>query len=263
MRLLLPVVIILCLGSSIIQGQSEQSKINNIQQDTYSKQRGSENSPFVIKILPTNNHNEESSITKQERQPQEKKGWNLSDKIAGISIGVGFLQFIALIGTIFVMMKNSRQQLRAYVLQDSTFIIDGTMLNPPQLVHANEPGIAVSLRNSGQSPAYKVISWAKVDIIAPLNENQLVVPPLNDVFSNTLGTGQTFSKAIWYGRQMTAAEIVDVGTGVKRIYLYGRVEYRDIFNRKHYSNFRLFYSGIFPPILNSLLNFSEHGNEAS
>jgi hypothetical protein len=190
-------------------------------------------------------------------------GWTLSDKIAAIASAAAAFQFIGLIVTIWVTIVNGRRQLRAYVFPEEVGIIDGTMLNPPNPIHFNKPGVVLSFPNSGQTPAYHVVSWAQIEVIEPKDENSLTVPRLKRIFERPIGANGKMPKAIWFGRVLSPAEIADIGTGKKVIYLHGRLEYRDAFKRKRYSNYRLAYAGKFPPPPNVGMSFTQSGNSAN
>jgi len=204
-----------------------------------------------------------SIVLSLEASNTTQSSWGLSDKIAVIASGAAFLQFCALVWTIVVMVRSNRRQLRAYVLPEGAGISDGTTVNPPQPLRANIPGIAMLIKNTGQTPAYRVYSWWQISVILVVNENQLVVPPLQEQFANTLGSGCTFNKALWFDRPLTPQEIAEIANGVRAIYAHGRVEYRDAFNKQRFTNFRLRYNGVYPPLPNAILNFSERGNDAN
>jgi hypothetical protein len=107
-----------------------------------------------------------------------------------------------------------------------------------------------------------VVSWGQLAVIEPLNENRLTVPPLQNVFASHLGAGAIGSKSLWFGRALTPNEIADVVAGARSIYLYGRIEYSDIFSKKRFSNFRFAYSGPFPPPPGVIFFVCEKGNDA-
>jgi hypothetical protein len=200
----------------------------------------------------------------QARLPNPNIPWGLSDKIAVIASIVAFLQFIALVWTVIVMIRNGRRQLRAYVLPENSGILEGTTLVPPQPAKANVPGVGMLIKNGGQTPAYNVISVAKIAVIPVVNENTaLPLPPMVQQFPLTLGAGSTFSKALWFDRPLTVQEISDIGIGIQAIYLFGRIEYRDAFKKRHFANFRLHYMGQFPPHPTAYFNFSQRGNDAN
>jgi hypothetical protein len=232
-------------------------------QPTNNEQRGSEQSPFIIKVLPSEKTQNESPGGGHKGLGNRDNSWGLSDKIAVIASIVAFLQFVALIGTVLVMVLNGRRQLRAYVAPENMGIFEGNMVSPPQPARINVPGIAMLIKNSGQTPAYKVVSLAKIAVIAVQDEKiALVLPPMEERFSNTLSAGSTFSKSLWFDRPLTPTEIADIVTGARAIYLYGRIEYQDAFKKRRFTNFRYQYVGQFPPPPNAILNFSDRGNDA-
>jgi hypothetical protein len=168
--------------------------------------------------------------------------------------------------TLRAMRESSERQLRAYVLPEGAGVFDGTMTKPPQPARANIPGIGLILKNSGQTPAYRVVSWAQIAVILVRDEHMalgLPPQPLVEQFSNTLGPGGTFTKSLWFDRPLAANEIGDVANGVRAVYLYGRIEYLDAFKKARFTNFRLRYNGAFPPPENVFFTFSERGNEAN
>jgi hypothetical protein len=188
---------------------------------------------------------------------------SISDKIAAIASVAALLQFFALAATICVLIITARRQLRAYVFPDNAGLYEGMMLTPQMPIHANEPGVVLVWRNTGQTPARRVISWGQIAVIEPINEDKLTVPPLQDIFFNNLGLNGSANKALWFGRALTTTEIADIGVGAKAIYLYGRIEYRDIFRKKRFTNFRFRYAGQFPPPPGVIFFVCEKGNEAN
>jgi hypothetical protein len=190
-------------------------------------------------------------------------GWSLSDRIAAIASAAGALQFGALVATVWVMVRSGRRQLRAYVFPDSAGLFEGTMLNPPVSAHANEPGVVLVFRNFGQTPAYKVISWARIEVIERTQEHTLILPSLRPISPNFIGANGNMPKTLWFGRPLSPAEIADVQTNVRAIYVFGRLEYIDAFKRKRWTNFRYAYSGPFPPPQGVIFLLTERGNEAN
>jgi len=184
-------------------GQSQEpprQDSQSTQQQSDAQQRGTEQSPFIIKILPASEAQEKSGTGAKQGPDKGADAWNLSDRIAAIASIAAFLQFIALVATVWIMVRNGRRQLRAYVFLEKAGIVDGTVLNPPVPAHANEPGVALTFRNSGQTPAYKVVSWAKIEVIEPIHEASLVVPPLMLQFPRWLGANSEMPKTLWFGR---------------------------------------------------------------
>jgi hypothetical protein len=237
------------------------------QQQPANEQRGTEHAPFIVQIQKPEQAQPKTTAD-TDKGPKQRSGnwfsgWTLSEKIAGIASVAAFLQFVALLVTIGVMVLNGRRQLRAYVFIENAGLYEGTMLNPPMAVHQNEPGIVINFKNTGQTPAYRVISWTRIEIAEPINEEKLVVPPLAEIYPTNLGPGGTMPKTLWFGRALTPGEITDIATGVRAIYVYGRLEYYDAFKRKQHTVFRAKYAGAFPPAQGVIFIHCEKGNEAT
>jgi hypothetical protein len=193
---------------------------------------------------------------------KERSGWSLSDTIAVVSTAAAFLQFLALVLTVGVMRSTSRRQLRAYTFPSSIVLFEGSIMKPPQPAHENEPGVVIEFRNCGQTPAYRLVSWAAIAVLEPINEEKLVRPEIEERFSLTLPTNGTSTKALWLQRKLSEGEINDIRNHVRAIYVYGRIEYLDVYKKRRYSNFRMRYSGPFPPEPGHVFSFCNEGNEA-
>jgi hypothetical protein len=147
-------------------------------------------------------------------------------------------------------------------------ILDGTMLTPPIPDRANVPWVGLHVKNTGQTPAYRVLSWIQIAVIAPAVERTLTITPamprpVGPGSILNLGPGGSFSKNLWFDRPLTVPEIADIANNARAIYVYGRIEYQDAFGKSRFTNFRLRYNGAFPPVPNAIFNFSEGGNEAN
>lgn len=223
-----------------------------------------QSSPPAIVIAPapsTNTHPSSAATTVS--ISQDNKKWSVSDTVAVVATCVGFLQFAALVATYIVMRSTARRQIRAYTYAHTFTMFEGSTMKPPLPKKTNEPGFEIGMKNFGQTPAYRMRSWAKMEIIEPINEDKLIVPPLGDFSSQTLPTDGTTSKTVWFGRALTATEIADIAASVRFIYMYGRIEYLDVYGKKHYSNFRVAWSGVFPPPVPAIFSFRNSGNESS
>lgn len=135
--------------------------------------------------------------------------------------------FVVAIRTLNHMRESSERQLRAYVMPENTGLFEGSVIQPPQPARNGVPGVAMVIENSGQTPAYNVVSWLQIDVIPIADEARLTPPPMQEQFSTTLAGGATFTKSMWFHRPLAATEIADIATGIRGIYAYGRIEYRD------------------------------------
>lgn len=234
------------------------------QHDAQPQQRGTDQSPFVVQILPAPKINEKL-VERASNQPDKSfEDWTAADIIAGIAAVASVLQAIALIATILVLVRTARRQLRAYVLPEGGRIMDGTMTTPPLPAHANEPGVILIFKNSGPTPAYNYVSWGQVVVTQPLNIPNLAIPSMAAaMYPAVVGAGGKMPKNLQLGRSLTQQEIADIGNGQQVVIAHGRIEYRDAFRRKRWTNFRLQYSGLWPPRHDAVLNFSAAGNDAN
>jgi hypothetical protein len=159
---------------------------------------------------------------------------------------------------------SSQRQLRAYVFPTDLYMTDGTTLNPPEPHRKDVPGVALIFRNSGQTPAYKLRTWAQIDVILLQNEGQLNIPPMHNQSSHTLGANGTSNKSLWYDRALNATEITEIANGTRGIYVHGRIDYRDAFGKDRFSTFRLvFKEKTFPPTGSSYFTYCDSGNDAN
>ena len=185
--------------------------------------------------------------------------------VAITAIATLLLTFVTagLVYTAYLQIRTGRVQLRAYVYPEAADLFETTLINPPIPERANIPFVQIAWKNTGQTPASNVILWSHMEVIEPINEDKLVVPPLvNRNFTN-LGSGGTGSKSFYFYRPLTQSEMSDVFAGVKAIYLYGRIQYKDIFGDDWHTNFRLNYSGHFPPkSIPATFSICENGNDA-
>lgn len=63
-------------------------------------------------------------------------------------------------------------------------------------------------------------------------------------------------------RQLTGAELQGMAVRTHAIYVYGKVQYTDAFDRLRYSNFRYFYTGVWPPPIPAMA-IAKRGNEST
>ena len=184
------------------------------------------------------------------------------DSLSAVSAILLTIITFGLVWTALRQEQTTRRQLRAYVLPENAGLFEGLTLPTPEPTHAGEPGIVLAFKNSGQTPAFQYVSWAQIAVEEPAKINRLAAPSLKPIFPASIGANGLITKAIWFGRPLTTDEIADVSVAKKLIVVYGRLEYRDLFDRPHWTNFRLQYAGRFPPLPNAIFNFSETGNSS-
>lgn len=197
----------------------------------------------------------------------------VSDPVSGLALANTIIQ--AVIGAFTVVVagaasaqwwqtrRSSERQLRAYVFAETFTIQDSSQLDPPQGPY--RPIAHVSLKNSGQTPAYNLLHWAALDVRPLSEEERLTVPPLQKVSVTHLPPGGMSMRLLRLDRVLSESEITEIRQMTRAIYVYGRIEYEDALGRKRFTNYRLRYTGMpYPPLGGSGAPFyCDNGNEAT
>jgi hypothetical protein len=159
--------------------------------------------------------------------------------------------------------KTAERQLRAYVFVKAVDIGDRGQL--PKIAEIEDlKGFLASfaiVRNSGQTPAYDVIHWAEIAVRAISDEATLSPPLRLDLVSaNTIPPGGEITKLRWAPNKLSDDDIAGIKNSTKAIFVYGRIEYIDAFAKKRFTNYRLAFSGVYPPKENASMTFCNSGN---
>jgi hypothetical protein len=155
--------------------------------------------------------------------------WSLSDKIAVIASVVAFLQFIALIATVFVMRRTAKRQLRAYI---------GIAGIDIKKVTLNEkPVMTVLIKNFGQTPAYRVRHWVDCAVVT---KGTIKFDLEAKSFSGeaTLNPSDTYSVVCVMLEPLTFEQVENILNDVDRLFLVGDIRYRDAFGHRRKTSFR-------------------------
>jgi hypothetical protein len=162
--------------------------------------------------------------------------------------------------------KTAERQLRAYVINSSAALFDGSSMMPaPFIDRTDQPGVILEINNFGQTPAYEVVHWAELQV-APIGQEWAMKPPpsLGNPTHSVVGPGHTLTNSRWLNRALSVQEKEGIINGTYAIYAYGRIEYVDAFKRRRWSNYKLRYTNsAWPPVGSSAsMNFCAEGNEA-
>jgi hypothetical protein len=131
-------------------------------------------------------------------------------------------------------VDNSRRQLRAYVFPDQANLVwQGT---------AKPTSAEIAIKNSGQTPAYRLSTATVTDVSDyPLHDdlrlpsmpgNHTVLPPNG---SYTLSAGMA--------RPLTADQLKAVQKGTQAIYTFGEIVYADAFGECRTTRYKFYYTG--------------------
>jgi hypothetical protein len=162
---------------------------------------------------------------------------------------------------------TAERQLRAYVLNSTATLLDGTTLDPkPHIDRTDQPAVVVEIKNYGGTPAKRVVHYGKMQVALASDEDSMVFPaPLKTLSPSVIGPQATSTKAIWLDRALSTQEKAGIQNGTYAIFIYGRVEYRDAFGEKRWSTYRLKYTNMVWPPYNkgtASMSFCDGGNDA-
>ncbi len=152
-----------------------------------------------------------------------------------------------------------RRALRAYVgILDHTNVAQNNGLPP------NIPHFIFKLKNSGQTPAFKVIRNGGIAVDKyPLPESFDFKPSQNLVPIEPISIfpGVEWPLPIFLSRPLTTDEAAHISDGKNwRLYLYGDISYIDTFGRRHYTNYCFGYHVINPSV--GVLETCSQNNDA-
>jgi len=130
--------------------------------------------------------------------------------------------------------ENGRRQLRAYVFPDQANLVwQGT--TKPMLAE-------IGIKNSGQTPAYRLSTATAIVVsdyplqgdlhVPPMPDNHTVVPP-NGSHSLTVTMAQT----------LTGDQLKGIQKGTQALYAYGEIAYVDAFEECRMTAYRFYYTG--------------------
>lgn len=163
-----------------------------------------------------------------------------------------------LVWTLMETRRTSRRELRAYIFPEN---VGAFQIKEGDTV-TDVVGSGLLLRNSGQTPAYKVRHWGEVKIWDVADEDSLPLSRSFAGFENPVPPNGTFHKGRNTGGPLSEEEIAALKSGIKAIYVYGRVEYIDAFAKPRFTTYRFMWSG-WPIPVDMMMNFAIRGNEAN
>lgn len=189
---------------------------------------------------------------------------NESNGLTRINLWFGFITILfttiatlLLIWTFRETRRTSRAELRAYLFPDGvTLVVVNEGPNKGKVV------ASLRIKNSGQTPAFNVTHWADVALCGLQDQSNLIPPPLAGP-SNPIPPGGDLHKHVLLQIKPTRADIAAIKSNKKAVFMYGRIEYLDAFGHQRHTNYRLHYSGAWPPFDGHQLFYSVDGNDAA
>jgi hypothetical protein len=248
------------------------------QQPTISDQRGTDQSPLSVKVLPSPASKEDADREERARQEKLEADGKLADqigKIASYTFWLGIFAFallcaaVAQIGLFWFQLNFIRKgvdgaALAANAAQAATdatkrsiVLAEDTaqrQLRAYVMVHAaaienlssgRKPIARLILKNTGQTPAHAVSHWCSSGV-APYPMPDHVVRALRgretEMSTKPLPPGAE-TKAWSESEILTEAQYEGLSEGTHALYVVGEIRYLDAFNKPQETDFLLFVGG--------------------
>ena len=184
---------------------------------------------------------------------------SLNARMAVASLVATAVATFLLLWTLWETRETSRRELRAYLFIKGNGI--GLVTKGP---NRGKVVSFIEINNSGSTPAHRVRHWSAINY-GPLGEDQQMVAPkpLEAMSESTIPpNGENTADRVLL-EKLTPAQRDQIHRGETAIFVFGAIEYQDVFDRWHRTDYRLFYSGRWPISPNPLMRFCNEGNEAT
>ncbi len=131
-------------------------------------------------------------------------------------------------------MDNGRRQLRAYVFPDQANLVWQGIAKPT--------GAEIVLKNSGQTPAYRLSTVAMIAVSDyPLRDNLTVLTiPSNHTVIPPAGN---YAISVAMEKPLTSEQLKAIQKGTQAVYAYGVIAYADAFGECRLTRYQFYYTG--------------------
>lgn len=231
-------------------GRKTENAPESRAQQTPADNRGTEQSPLSVRIIPAPRTPAEAA--RDAADQQERATANLWMMLLGGAVAVGaVLQF----GAWIALIVTTRRQVRAYVFVAGAEIIDVEI--------GAVPIVQVEIKNAGQTPAHELRHvWRCGFFEHPLNQKLPLPLPSEPSARTHLAPGASVKTHRIAEKQLTGAANTELTNRATALYVYGEILYKDAFNRQRFTRYVFFHAGL-PRMGPGQLVAHEKGNEAS
>lgn len=222
-------------------------------------QRGTEQSPLIIKVIPTPNTDEKAE---PDGKAHEEKATTERWLIGLTGLLVLFTAILALYTAklwsatdklVKGAQDTARRQLRAYVFVDRAEITS--------IDSGDAPIATIVIKNSGQTPAYGLTQVGGIAIGESFDTLTHPIGP-HGISKTSLSPGgitQHFNSA---PGPLSTEEKSVLHAGTKTLWVYGEVHYKDAFGMERFTNYRFMIGG-HAGVRSNRMAICEEGNEAN
>jgi hypothetical protein len=175
-----------------------------------------------------------------------------------VAVGSIVLSLIALVVSIWtaiIAIKTATDELRAYVFVVGATLYcvtkEGISFDPPRpIVSGGRPCSKLEIRNTGQTPAFDVRVYGKMDIVQwPVDATTLTALPFDDPKTSRFSLGSNVPT--WKGdtlkddRLILPPEMRGILAGSHALVVHGEIRYRDAFGKRRWTKYRFFVGGAY------------------
>lgn len=213
-------------------------------------QRGTAQSPAIVKILPPDDAEAKAQQEAQDRAAKDHLDRN-TIRLGIAAIVVALLQFIAIGVQAWFLWRTVKvsetaakvaqesadavvSQLRAYIFAEHVKLIE----------FDSNPLVQIIFKNSGQSPAFDLDIWAIVSAaVYPLEIKPERPDGIAQASRGSIGPGAQFHIAQRAQPPLTNDDHINIVAGKAAIYIAGGITYKDAFKNNRFTNFCFMYGG--------------------
>lgn len=270
------ILAIVVISTVVINGQEKSSKSTSNANTSCNVDNPAPPSTQVVGAVNQPNSNQENN--RAENHAQSYLSHLISPEVLATIglIGVGIWGIRVALRTLDHMRESSEIQARAYVIVERGIIAN---VANPQTRYGEEtatvarllaphagPTVQITIKNTGQTPAYDLVHWGSISIREyPLLSGLPTMPRPAVLFRSTLGSSVVEVKTIRLPNPLSAEQIRGLRESRMAIYSHGEIHYRDAFNRQRVTLYRVMYCAVtgIEIGVSTDLTLCEEGNEAN
>jgi hypothetical protein len=131
-------------------------------------------------------------------------------------------------------VDNGRRQLRAYVFPDQASLV---------WQGGGKPTVSeIVIKNSGQTPAYRLSTAAVIGVADYPMQNPMSVPAMSGNHTVVPPTG-SYTLSVAMEKPLTGEQLSAIQKGKQAIYVFGNISYADAFDECRMTQYRFYYTG--------------------
>lgn len=155
--------------------------------------------------------------------------------------------------------KTSERQLRAYVCVQRSKIRNF----PPDEEITEFVQAHIIAKNTGQTPAYQVISWIGIGLDEFPPQQAPSDPIMDRQARSVIGPGGELHLTVFLNQRLDPKHLAALSAGTHALRVIGKIDYLDAFGKARWTRFNLFYGGSYGLNTGLALNHGPDGNEAT